>query len=223
MLKILDYYIDTYPNTKTEIAAKDVSLPLLIYQDQFGLAITRVNALLQNSPKNSVSAVFYKLLLADTYEKRSIGKSGQDRSLSAMYFQTVANQSENEELAFWAQLKLQNMSGSGSGSIALHEQQDIKQAVPKTYGLQQNYPNPFNPITTMQYQLPEETTVSLIIYNMNGQIINKLVNHQVQQAGIYQAQWNATDMAGNAVSSGMYFYKLICNDFVDVKKMLLLR
>ncbi len=91
ILKILDYYIDTFPNTKTEIAAKDVSLPLLIYQDQFELAITRVNALLQNSPKNSVSAVFYKLLLADTYEKRSSGKSGQDRSLSAMYFQTVAN------------------------------------------------------------------------------------------------------------------------------------
>ena len=223
ILKILDYYIDTFPNTKTEIAAKDVSLPLLIYQDQFGLAITRVNALLQNSPKNSVSAVFYKLLLADTYEKRSIGKSGQDRSLSAMYFQTVANQSENEELAFWAQLKLQNMSGSGSGAIALREQQNIQQAVPKTYGLQQNYPNPFNPITTIQYQLPEETTVSLIIYNMNGQIIKKLVNHQVQQAGTYQAQWNATDIAGNAVSSGMYFYKLICNDFVDVKKMLLLR
>ncbi len=104
---------------------------------------------------------------------------------------------------------------------ALNDKKESVQA--SSLILQQNYPNPFNPITTIQYQLPEETTVSLIIYNMNGQIINKLVNHQVQPAGIYQAQWSATDMAGNAVSSAMYFYKLICNDFVDVKKMLLLR
>jgi tetratricopeptide (TPR) repeat protein len=121
-------------------------------------------------------------------------------------------------------MSLENIPDINTKQITTDEsEQFAENDIPNVYELGNNYPNPFNPITTIQYQLPEETTVSLIIYNMNGQIINKLVNHQVQQAGTYQAQWNATDMAGNAVSSGMYFYKLICNDFVDVKKMLLLR
>jgi hypothetical protein len=90
-------------------------------------------------------------------------------------------------------------------------------AVPREYGLSQNYPNPFNPSTTIQYDLPKSAMVSLTIYNTLGQLVISLVNEQ-KGPGSYQIQWNALD-----VPSGIYFYRLQAGQFVETKKMILLR
>jgi len=90
------------------------------------------------------------------------------------------------------------------------------------FALQQNYPNPFNPSTMISYQLASESEVELTIYNMLGQEIRKLIA-QHQPAGTHQIQWNGRDEAGHQVGSGVYIYKLIAGEFVQSRKMLLLK
>jgi hypothetical protein len=85
-----------------------------------------------------------------------------------------------------------------------------------------NYPNPFNPTTTIEFNLPEETIVSLNIYNIKGQKVRTLVNEQ-KQAGKHTTVWNGENNSGKPVSSGVYFYKLNARDFQQIKKMVLLK
>jgi poly(3-hydroxybutyrate) depolymerase/N-acetylneuraminic acid mutarotase len=92
-----------------------------------------------------------------------------------------------------------------------------KNQTPDDFVLHQNYPNPFNPVTTIGYQLSVPNQVELSIYNTLGQKVTTLVS-QKQPAGKYQVQWNASGFA-----SGVYYYRLEAGEFVDVKKMILIR
>jgi hypothetical protein len=91
------------------------------------------------------------------------------------------------------------------------------QSTPNNFALEQNYPNPFNPSTVISYQLPVNSMVSLKIYDLLGREIATLVNEE-QSAGWKEVKWNAS-----AFSSGFYFYKLQTGNFVDVKKMLVVK
>jgi hypothetical protein len=95
-------------------------------------------------------------------------------------------------------------------------------SVPFTFTLKQNYPNPFNPTTTIQYQLPQSTKVSLNIYSILGQLIRTLI-HEKQMAGNYSVIWDGKDDKGQLVASGIYMYRLHTQNFVKTKKMVLLR
>jgi parallel beta-helix repeat protein len=90
----------------------------------------------------------------------------------------------------------------------------------KKYGLHQNFPNPFNPTTTIEYSLPKESNVQLIIYNMLGQKMRTLVNEQ-RSVGIHSKNWDGLDNAGNVLSAGIYFYQLKADGFITTKKMIL--
>jgi len=90
------------------------------------------------------------------------------------------------------------------------------------FSLYQNYPNPFNPNTVISYQLPTGDQVDLIIYDLLGQQIRRLVK-EIQPAGYYEIQWNGTDDLGKGVASGIYIYQLKVGNFVDSRKMLLIR
>ena len=94
---------------------------------------------------------------------------------------------------------------------------DIDNFEPNSFALYNNYPNPFNPTTTINYQLPEKGHVALIIYNLLGEEIVKLVNEH-KDAGYHTFQFNANDL-----SSGMYLYRIQAGEFSDVKKMLLIK
>ena len=92
-----------------------------------------------------------------------------------------------------------------------------------------NYPNPFNPSgagrspeTTIYYQLPENSEVTLSIYNLKGQKVRTLVN-EVLPTGNHSVIWNGRDSNGNRVGSGIYLYKLKAGERSKVKKMILLR
>ena len=93
----------------------------------------------------------------------------------------------------------------------------IQSHLPKEYALIQNYPNPFNPTTTIRYDLPKETTVKLKVYNILGVEVTTLVN-KVMPAGHQSVAFNAAKLA-----SGMYIYKIEAGNFVQVKKMLLIK
>ena len=85
-----------------------------------------------------------------------------------------------------------------------------------------NFPNPFNPITTIKYNLPEDALVNIIIYDILGNIVKNLV-YAKETTGYKSVQWNATNNQGEPVSAGVYLYKIQAGDFVDTKKMILLK
>jgi parallel beta-helix repeat protein len=92
----------------------------------------------------------------------------------------------------------------------------------QSYLLMQNYPNPFNPETNISYQLPERVNVVVTVLNLRGQKIRTLQN-SVQDAGYYNVRWNGCDEFGNKAVSGIYLYRIKAGDFVQAKKMSLLR
>ncbi len=94
---------------------------------------------------------------------------------------------------------------------------------PASFSLSSNYPNPFNPETAISYQLPANSRVNLTVYNLNGQMVRRLVNEN-QSAGSYTVKWDGRDDHGVPVSSGVYFYRLTTGSgFVATRKMVLLR
>jgi len=99
---------------------------------------------------------------------------------------------------------------------------DESNQLPFSYALHQNYPNPFNPITTLRYDLPENGYVNITIYDMLGREVKTLIN-QTQDAGYRSIIWNATNDYGKPVSAGVYLYQIQAGDFVQTKKMVLLK
>jgi hypothetical protein len=89
--------------------------------------------------------------------------------------------------------------------------------IPKSYALRQNFPNPFNPVTKIKFDLPNNTKVKIIIYDISGREISQLVNNNLS-AGSYEIEWNGNDFA-----SGVYFYKMQTESFADVKRMILIK
>ncbi len=90
-------------------------------------------------------------------------------------------------------------------------------SVPNMYSLSQNYPNPFNPATMIEYQLNEKSFVTLTLFDVLGRRVATLVNGE-QTGGSHFANWDAS-----AFASGVYFYRLKAGDFIETKKMLLMK
>lgn len=93
----------------------------------------------------------------------------------------------------------------------------ISSTIPMGFKLHQNYPNPFNPATNIRFEIPRTSLVKLIAYDILGRKIATLVNEKLN-AGSYKVNWDASNYP-----SGVYFYKLVTGDFVDVKKMVLIK
>ena len=93
---------------------------------------------------------------------------------------------------------------------------------PTDFTLEQNYPNPFNPETTIRYSLPQETKVELTIFNVLGQKITTLLS-KVQVAGSHRIQWNGLDAHGRSMPSGVYIYRIKAGQFIDSRRLVLLR
>jgi uncharacterized delta-60 repeat protein len=89
--------------------------------------------------------------------------------------------------------------------------------IPTNYSLSQNYPNPFNPTTTISFELPKQSDVSLSVYNSIGEEISVIVNDKLS-AGKYRINFD-----GSNISSGIYFYRLQAGDFTQTKKMILIK
>jgi hypothetical protein len=93
---------------------------------------------------------------------------------------------------------------------------------PQGFVLEQNFPNPFNPSTTIRYELPEDGLVNVTIYDMMGRQVSTLVSSQ-QAAGYKSIQWNATNDFGKPASAGVYLYQIQAGEFVQTRKMVLLK
>jgi hypothetical protein len=105
----------------------------------------------------------------------------------------------------------------GTTTVITNVSRDEIVGIPSTFALHQNYPNPFNPSTTISYDLPVRARVKLVIYNLLGQEVATLVNGE-QEPGRYNVKFDASGLP-----SGIYFYRLEADKFVDVKKMILVK
>lgn len=95
--------------------------------------------------------------------------------------------------------------------------------MPKDFALEQNFPNPFNPITTIRYKLAAPSHVQIIVYNLLGQQVAKLVDDDLP-AGSFQVLWNGKNQLGQSVSSGVYLYRLRAGGrVVQTKKMTMIK
>jgi hypothetical protein len=110
----------------------------------------------------------------------------------------------------WSYIYLDDLGVSSSITDVEDEE-----SMPDDYVLSQNYPNPFNPATTIKYQLPEASHVSLKIFNVMGELVQVLIDEE-KPAGYHRAYFNAAGL-----SSGVYFYRICAGSYKDVKKMIL--
>lgn len=94
---------------------------------------------------------------------------------------------------------------------------DEHSTTPASYFLSQNYPNPFNPATVINYQLPSAGNVIINVYDLLGNKIAILLD-EYKQAGRYKVEFNA-----EALSSGVYFYQMLTDNYIDTKKMILVK
>lgn len=92
---------------------------------------------------------------------------------------------------------------------------------PESYGID-NFPNPFNPSTEIRYQLPKESKVEIVVFNVLGQKVQTLVNAK-QPAGRYTIRWEGVDAEGQLVPSGMYFLRMRAGEFKAERKLMLLK
>ena len=93
--------------------------------------------------------------------------------------------------------------------------------LPEIFSLSQNYPNPFNPVTTIKYQIPKVSFVTLKVYDVLGNEIATLVNEE-KTAGSYKVEFSATGVA-IGLPSGVYFYVMQADNFIDTKKLVLIK
>ena len=108
-------------------------------------------------------------------------------------------------------------SNIASYNAVLYKTATDKEPVISEYSLEQNYPNPFNPATTLSFAIPENSPVRLQIYDINGRLVEELINQQLS-AGRYEVSFDASTFA-----SGVYLYRLTAGNFTQTRKMMLLK
>ena len=116
--------------------------------------------------------------------------------------------------------ELPNTHPIGPGGTAVIE--DHTASEPEDFGLNQNYPNPFNSGTVIRYALPESEETTLSVYNASGQKVADLVSGP-RQAGAHTVHWDGKRDQGAGLATGVYFYRLQAGEYVEKRKLLLLR
>ena len=213
-------YFSSLQNTFNNIANTETDTLLIkIYQqnaikcdvskEEYLTAISKFDNIIQQNP-NSEEAVYAEIDIITTALNLDTTNSGLGKINGGKYL--VKGTSD-----YLSKLNnlLQNKFGINNG--------EKEQIIPKEYSLYQNYPNPFNPTTTIKYDIPYLGTglalsaVTLKVYDILGREVATLVN-EYKPAGSYEQVFNASSLA-----SGVYVYKLQAGDFVNSKKMMLLK
>jgi hypothetical protein len=129
--------------------------------------------------------------------------------------------SSHPGLALWPALgTLRNDMGACGGRRETSEMTTTlprEEALPHRYTLYNNFPNPFNPSTTIRFSIPERRNVRLMVFNQLGQEVSDLANG-VREAGVHEVTFN-----GSQLASGVYYFRLIAGDFVQTKKLVLIK
>jgi len=112
--------------------------------------------------------------------------------------------------------------GAGGSAKPSSEEGNASGALPEEFSLSHGYPNPFNPVCNIEYALPTDCQVTLAVYNILGRKVRVLVD-DYQSAGYKSVKWDGKDNQGRDLASGIYFYRIEAEDFVQTKKMVLMK
>ncbi|MBV6419621.1 MAG: hypothetical protein DAHOPDDO_00844 [Ignavibacteriaceae bacterium] len=188
---------------------------ILLGEDKYNLAMLLYSQIINQYPNTyySVNALFEKFFAALNYEN--------DRVLAEQLLQElIALGLTDEEFIMRLQIAenlyntygLENFTKSSYTGL-----ENTESEIDDHYSLSENFPNPFNPTTSIKYQIPKAGNVTLKIYDILGNEVANLVN-EFKETGRYEVNFNASNLA-----SGVYIYRLSVNDFINVKKMVLLK
>ncbi len=137
---------------------------------------------------------------------------------------SVSDHSYEEEitqLKDWIGDRLDWIDGNLS-LLTIYDPYTQREFIAEYFSISQNYPNPFNASTTIRYNLPNRSDVRIIIYDLNGNKVTTLVS-EIQEAGYKSATWDGTSDQHQPISSGAYFYKVHAGEFIQTRKMILLK
>jgi tetratricopeptide (TPR) repeat protein len=199
--------LNNIANTETDTLLmkiyKQKAINCDVSKEEYLIAISKFDNIIQQNP-NSEEAVYAEIDILTTALNLDTTNSGLGKIAGGKYL--VKGTSDYLT-------KLNNLLQNKFGL----NKEDQEQIIPKEYSLYQNYPNPFNPTTTIKFDLPKDGLVSLEIFDILGRRITTLVNEN-RNAGSHEQTFNASSLA-----SGVYVYKLQAGDFVNSRKMLLLK
>ena len=119
-------------------------------------------------------------------------------------------------------IDMRNRSGLITQTFSQSYQFNTIAPLPEVYALHQNYPNPFNPTTTIRYDLPEDSNIRIVIYNLLGREV-KLLANRYEAAGFRSIRWQGKDNFDRDVSAGIYFLLMETNNFTSTRKLILLK
>lgn len=212
------YYGGSYDGYGSATSAPDLPLPVTLTSftatDSSGLVVLRWT--IQNEVNNARFDLLRSQSLDGEYDPIAQIPGRGTATSSYEYRYTDRNVSPGE--SYWYQLVAVSYEGTKTmhGPISVTLEMEAT-ARPAEFGLSQNFPNPFNPITEIRYQLPEASYVLLTVYDVLGQEVQVLVDGLVE-AGYRWAVWDAKDAA-----SGIYFLRMQTGNFVETRKMALIR
>lgn len=138
--------------------------------------------------------------------------------LSTPLGKIVAKSSSNNPLQFYVNIKKQSVWNS----MLTYTENNSNAETPKYLRLEQNYPNPFNNETIIGFQIPNKSQVTINIYNLRGQLIRQLMN-DYKAPGFYKVVWDSKDNAGKDIAAGLYFYIILTDNHIEIKKLMLLK
>jgi flagellar hook assembly protein FlgD len=141
--------------------------------------------------------------------------SYSDKIVKSIVGQTLVGSSTNSNTRIESGFLVALVKGP---AVAVNE----KQQIPLVFSLQQNYPNPFNQTTKICFDVTHRAHIHLKIYDILGRQIATLVD-DIKEAGSYSLNWDGVNDGGDPVSSGVYFYILIAENFIQVRKMILVK
>ncbi len=162
-----------------------------------------------NGCRGFTEATYFPLTERFTFNLMTYGETGEEFSFKVYRSNSNIEMDVIETLPF----EINGIVGNDIEPILLKTQ-----VLPSEYSLSQNYPNPFNPSTTIGYSLPAPSSVILSIYNINGQLVEQLVDSRIELAGYHSVVWNADNFA-----SGIYIVKLSAGGLTKTQKLVLLK
>ncbi|MDA3871795.1 MAG: T9SS type A sorting domain-containing protein [Candidatus Marinimicrobia bacterium] len=205
--------------TNTELEPPEPFALLLPSNNQEGLSTTPNFKWNQASDNDPNDYAVYNLVIAKDEEFNQIQLTVTGIT-DTTYIPSI--DLDNNNIYYWKVKavdtdSLMTASEVNAFTVGTVSVKDKNTSIPNEYALNQNYPNPFNPTTTISYDLPNSSFVTISVYDITGNLVENLINEN-KEAGSYSVKWNASN-----ISSGIYLYRLVTNDFVSTKKLVLLK
>ena len=195
-------FLDSNYNEISRSLANDLNLKVMLHNSEYTLVKEKYSSLYLNNTSNSLG--FHALINKTILDNLSIVDTTDNLSSSAEF----GDLNDHKKTMF----ALLN-----SNSVLNNRSEINTSALVKDYKLEQNYPNPFNPTTYIYYELPVSGMVSLKVYDLLGREMLSIVN-EVKDAGKYKVAFDGSNFA-----SGVYFYRIFSQNFVQTKRMVLIK